>query len=141
MNVSDNTLLDSFTFTNGALTTFTGTGMTGLLALNLSGNKFTSFDGASYTTSPSLATLNLSSNTLTSFTGTSGLSALTTLNLNSNQLTAFSGTELTSLSSLTVIDNLISTLQGITSIDSITITHNCLLRSSLSTPIITWFDA
>ena len=79
------------------LTSFDGTDLSGLTNLSLGNNQFTSLDGFILPTS--LTILDLDGNQLTSFDGT-GLSSLTGLELQNNQLTSFDGTGLSSLTEL-----------------------------------------
>jgi hypothetical protein len=124
----DITLLD---LSYDQITSFDGTGLTGLTDLRLNNNSLTSLDNFIFPAS--LTQLVLSSNQLTSFDGTdlvnltqlflnkNGLisldnfifpASLTHLNLDENQLTSFDGTGLSSLTSLNLTDNPLTTFIG-----------------------------
>ena len=100
---------------NNQLTSFDGTGLSGLTSLNLSDNQLTSFDGTGLS---SLTVLDLYNNLLTSFDGT-GLSSLLELGLGFNQLTSFDGTGLSSLTNLGLGYNLLTSFDG-TGLSSLT---------------------
>ena len=94
---------------NTYLTSFDGTGLTGLTSLNLASNQLTSFDGTGLS---SLTSLNLAYNQLTSLSGFILPTSLTTLNLDHNQLTSFDGTGLTSLINLFLNVNPLTLFNG-----------------------------
>jgi hypothetical protein len=87
------------------LTSFDGTGLTGLTGLSLAGNPLISFYGGDMT---QIGSLNFpgdwSLNTLETFDG-GNMTALTQLILNYNQLTSFDGTGLSSLGFLSLVEN------------------------------------
>jgi Leucine-rich repeat (LRR) protein len=91
---------------NNQLTSFDGTGLSGLTYLDLSGNQLTEFDGTGLS---GLTYLNLRGNQLISFDGTP-LTSLTYLDLQFNQLTEFYGTGLTSLAELDLNNNQLTSL-------------------------------
>ena len=115
-----------------SITSFDGTGLSGLTALYLNGNQLTSFDGTGLS---SLTNLELGNNPLTSFNGgdmglitslnfpssnistltgfTGGnMTSLTDLNLDYNQLTSFNGTGLSSLTYLGLYNNQLTSFNG-----------------------------
>ena len=91
---------------NNQLTGFTGTGLSGLSELDLANNQLTGFTGTGLS---GLSELDLYGNLLTLFDGT-GLFGLTDLDLGNNQLTSFDGTDLSRLTSLTLGGNLLTGL-------------------------------
>jgi Leucine-rich repeat (LRR) protein len=82
------------------LTSFDGTGLSGLNTLFLNDNQLTSLSG--FTFPSSLTNLLLTDNQLTSFDAT-GLSGLTTLNLDNNQLTSLDLSGLPNLFDLSLV--------------------------------------
>jgi len=73
-----------------------------------------------------------------------GTSSLTHLILNGNQLTSFNASGLNSLTTLYINNNHITTLENnntLTNLMSMYATDNCLIRSSLGTPMSTWLDS
>ena len=93
---------------NGGLTSFDGTGLSGLTLLNIGNNQLTSLTNLP----TSLTNLQLSNNQLTSFNGT-GLSSLIKLEVSNNQLTSFDGTGLSaSLTTLELANNQLTSFDG-----------------------------
>ena len=107
---------------NNQLTSFNGTGLSSLTSLNLNDNQLTSFDGTGLS---SLTELLLETNQFTSFDGT-GLGSLTSLALSYNQLTSFDGTGLSSLTSLHLRDNQLTSLDvtGLSSLIELNLYEN-----------------
>ena len=87
------------------LTSFSGTGLSGLTNLHLYNNLLTSFSGVGLV---NLTSLELNKNNLTSFNGT-GLSSLVMLYIEDNNLTSFNGTGMNNLTGLYITGNSIST--------------------------------
>ena len=93
---------------NGGLTSFDGTGLSGLTLLNIGNNQLTSLTNLP----TSLTNLQLAINQLTSFNGT-GLSSLIKLEVSNNQLTSFDGTGLSaSLTTLELANNQLTSFDG-----------------------------
>jgi hypothetical protein len=118
------------TANNKQITSFDGTGLSGLTRLDLGSNQLTSFNGTGLS---SLSILNLSYNQLTSFDG-ANLSSLSDLSLNNNQLTSFSGTGLSGLNFLSLENNLLSSFNGtgLSSLSEIYLNNNQLTSLNIS---------
>jgi hypothetical protein len=91
--------LTNLTLYNNQLTSFTGTGLSSLTELGLGGNPLVSFNGGDMGQITYLGFQDWGISTLTSFDGT-GLSGLTGLSLNGNPLTSFYGGDMTQITSL-----------------------------------------
>jgi Leucine-rich repeat (LRR) protein len=111
------------------ITSFDGSGLSGLIRLNLYNNQLSSFDSSGLS---ALDELDLSYNRLTSFNG-HVLSSLTRLSIKSNQITSFDGSGLTALNELDLSYN------QLTSFDSSGLTNLNLL--DLYDNMLTSFDS
>ena len=122
--------LTSLDLSDNQLTDFNGTGLSGLTSLYLTNNQLTEFDGTGLT---SLTQLVLANNQLTDFNGT-GLTSLTYLNLEGNQLASFNGTGLTSLITLNLNSNQLTEFDGtgLTSLTQLVLAGNQLTELDVS---------
>lgn len=115
---------------NNRLTSVDLRGSTGLVILNLSNNRISSFSTSNVSVA-NLSTLDLSNNRLTSFS-TTGFEQLTSLILDGNRLSSLVMTSATNVEVLSVNDNNLSSLDvsSLTNLNQLSLSGNPNITSS-----------